>query len=486
MPRDLNFDDVALPAGEVIDGKYEIISKIGQGGMGVVYKARDTVKREVALKMLTHVDEKTLQRFRLEALALGKVQHRGVIRVDAFGNSSHGPYLVVEYVAGRDLSSVAKFPLPLEEAIDLTLAICSGVSACHAVKVVHRDLKPSNVRIRNVSRWSERVKILDFGLALDFDSPIRKAAATRITHLGEIPGTLRYIAPELLRHQTATPQCDQYAIGSMAYLMLTGRAPFHDLDGDELITALLPGAYVALRMLRSGLPTDLQAAITRSLALDPMERFETVNDFALALVPYATPSLQKSHTRYFGNAQHIDRRLIEPVSSLLPPSPAPLSPANIAPMSAVPIVAPLSSPVPSSPPSVAPIAPAVPILTPLPEPIRRTPPKVSIGRQSSDPAPAAVDPAPAHPPRLPSPAPQVAVASRPPPLPSPEPPRTGRKSKSARPYDILFVFICGAICGAAFTVGAFICFLLYQHHTASYPPIPAPAPVVHASPPGNR
>jgi serine/threonine protein kinase len=463
MPRPSDSDDVLLPPGEVIDGKYEIISKIGQGGMGVVYKARDTVKREVALKMLTHVDEKTLQRFRLEALALGKVQHRGVIRVDAFGNSSQGPYLVVEYVAGRDLSSVAKFPLPLEEAVDLTLAICSGVSACHAVKVVHRDLKPSNVRVRNVSRWSERVKILDFGLALDFDSPIRKAAATRITHLGEIPGTLRYIAPELLRHQTATPQCDQYAIGSMAYLMLTGRAPFHDLDGDELITAILHGDYVAIRMLRSGLPTDLQSAITRSLALDPTERFETVNDFALALVPYATPSLQKSHTRSFGNAQHIDRRLIEPVSSLLPPSPAPLSAANI-----------------------APIGPSVPILTPLPEPIRGTPPKVSRRREPSDRPPAAVAIAPVASPPLPSPAPQVAVASRPPPLPSPEPPRTGRKSKSARDYDILFVFICGAGCGAAFTVGAFICFLLYQHHTASYPPIPVPAPVVHASPPGNR
>jgi serine/threonine-protein kinase len=434
--------------------------------------------------MLTHVDEKTLQRFRLEALALGKVQHRGVIRVDAFGNSSHGPYLVVEYVAGRDLSSVAKFPLPLEEAVDLTLAICSGVSACHAVKVVHRDLKPSNVRIRNVSRWSERVKILDFGLALDFDSPIRKAAATRITHLGEIPGTPRYIAPELLRHQTATPQCDQYAIGSMAYLMLTGRAPFHDLEGDELITAILHGDYVAIRMLRSGLPTDLQSAITRSLALDQAKRFESINDFALALVPHATPSLQKSHTRYFGNAQHIDRRLIEPVSSLVPPSPAPLSAANIASLSAVPIVASRSSPPPlSSPPSVAPIGPGVPILTPLPDPIRRTPPKGSIAQKPSDLPPAAVAIAPTTPPRLPSPAPQVAVGSRPPPLPSPEPPRTGRKSKSARPYDILFVFICGAGCGAAFTVGAFICFLIYQHHAASYPPIPAPAPVAHASPP---
>ena len=132
MPSNFLADDSVLPPGEIIDGKYEILSKIGQGGMGVVYKARDTIKREVALKMLTHVDEKTLQRFQLEALALGKVQHRGVIRVDAFGNSSQGPYLVVEYVAGRDLSSVAKFPLPLEEAIDLTLAICSGVSACHA------------------------------------------------------------------------------------------------------------------------------------------------------------------------------------------------------------------------------------------------------------------------------------------------------------------------------------------------------------------
>lgn len=453
MARDLNSDDVVLPPGEVIDGKYEIRSKIGQGGMGVVYKAWDlALKRDAAIKMLTHVDNETLQRFRREAHALASIKHRAVIRIDAFGDSPLGPYLVVEYVAGRDLGSLVKLPLPIEEAVDLALAICSGVSACHDAKLVHRDLKPSNIRVRNVTRWSERVKILDFGLAIPFDSPILKAHQTRITNLGAVPGTARYIAPELLRHEEPTPYCDQYGIASLLYLMLTGRAPFDGLEGDDLLQAIANGDYVAIRMLRSGLPPELQAAIQTGLALDPSQRFPTVNHFALQIVPHATPSLKTSYTRYFSNAQHVDRRLVEPVSAFRRASPSPVP---------APMVGPSSPPTPPIPlpQNILPIRTAVPkIVTHLHDPTPR--------EFSPDGGVVAPSPSPrVTPPALPHPAAAMQTM--------------GKTHKSASHYNPLFIFIGGTILGACITLGAFLCFFSYLH-AAGFCAAPSSPAAIHA------
>lgn len=470
MNRTLNLDDVVLPPGELIDGKYEIISKIGQGGMGVLYKALDPMKREVAVKFLTHVDQETIQRFHREALALGSVKHRAVLRVDAFGECHAGPYLVVEYVAGRDLGSVAKVPLPVEEAVDLTLAICSGVAACHDVPIIHRDLKPSNIRVKNVTRWADKVKILDFGLAIPFDSPIAKSFQMRITNVGAVPGTPRYIAPELLCHEQPTPACDQYGIVSMLYLMLAGRPPYSELEGDQLLAAIMHGDYVALHLLRSGIPAKLHEAIARGLALAPGDRFSSVNDFALEIAPFATPSLQAIYTRYFANSKSVDRRLVEPVSAFRKPAA---------------VVLPPSVPRPPSVMGEIPVAPVARIVGPLveerPSP-RATPPRVP----SPPPLPQAVPPS-----RIPSPPPQVSDPGadlREPALAGPARENLPgiRKRKVDRDYHILFVFICGAVLGACLTIGAFICLLLYEHHagfcSVSYTPQLPPAPVVHTTP----
>lgn len=437
MSRKEESDEVLLPPGAVVDDKYEIISKIGQGGMGIVYKARDPVKRDVALKMLTHVDHETLQRFRREALALSAVKHRAVVRIDAFGESPLGPYLVLEYVAGKDLGAVARSPLPIEEAVDLTLAICGGVSACHAAQVVHRDLKPSNIRVKNATLWSERVKILDFGLALQCDSALFKANQARITSLGSVPGTPRYIAPELLRHEAATPQCDQYGIGCLLYLLLTARAPFHDLEGDELRQAILHGDYPAIRMLRSAIPPELQAAIARALALNPDERFPSVNHFALEIVSCATPSLKATCARYFSNAQQVYRRLVERLPTF--PSPPPTRPSSR--LQAPPVASPVQQRAPM-------------IVTPLVE----TPtPQIQ---------PAYADAGPARAPSQPPEATEAFLPEASPADAGPGFPKGVRRHGRARDYSILFVFVCGAVLGAAFTVGGFICVSAYQRRTA--------------------
>jgi serine/threonine-protein kinase len=360
-------DDVPINPGEVIDGKYEIISNLGQGGMGVVYKARAlSLNRDVAIKMLTHVDADTVKRFSSEAKNLAKIKHPAVVRIDDIGSSDKwGPYLVLAYIAGRDLSTVAKTGLPIEEAVTLALAICSGVSACHIRSIIHRDLKPSNIRVTNETSWLERVKIFGFGLALPFDSPILKAYQTRISQFGAVEGVSRYIAPELLRRENPTDRCDQYSIAALLYLLLTGRAPFEDLEGDNLIRAVLHGGYITPHVLRPGIPARLEAAVVRGLHLDPIQRFANVNELALTLIPFGPPNLKSKGTRYFTNANGpIDRRLIEPVSAFrqreeaVPDSPS-FAPLAIKPLTDFPRY---RKPTPLTPP-VPPARPAPP--TPL-------------------------------------------------------------------------------------------------------------------------
>lgn len=409
--------------------------------MGVVYKARSlTIKRDVAVKMLTHVDEETIERFSREAAAMGQINHTAVVRIDDFGDSGKwGPYLAMAYVPGRDLGAlVERGPVEVHEAVDLTLAICSGVSACHIHSIIHRDLKPTNVRVTDKTDWKERVKVLDFGLALPFDSPILKAYQTRITHVGAIPGTPRYIAPELLRHQQPTPACDQYGIASLLYLLLTGRAPFDHVDGDALIAAILHGDYVALRLISPETPPALSHAVARGLNVDPEQRFPSVDDFALAILPEASPQLRNVWTRYFANAKRpIDRRLVEPVSAYRPHRQQ---------------------------------IPVAPVVAPMAEAPRRDRPS---------PVPGAPDQGPKRVPTPPAfPAPSA---------PAPQPPSRRLRSFRKLDFQMLFVFICGIALGCALTIAGFICFVLYQSYACPRELSSArPAVVAPSSPPINR
>lgn len=428
MPAKANHDEVSLRPGEVIDGKYEILSKIGQGRMGVVYRAHAiALNREAAIKMLTHVDEHTIAGFHREAATMGQINHRAVVRVDDFGDAGKwGPYLAMAYVPGRDLATFAKRqPISIQEAVDIALAICSGVSACHLQSIVHRDLKPSNVRVTDQRDWQDRVKILDFGLALPFESPRLKPHQTLLTRLDDADEGAHYVPPELLQRQPATRQCDQYGIAALLYLLLSGRAPFHELRGDRLQRAILDGEYVGLHLVRPETPRALRAAITCGLQVDPSRRFPTVDDFALALLPEASPHLKSVWTRYFSNAKGpINRRLIEPVSAYRP--------------------APDRHPPRQGGTPVAALAGVVPAST-LPEPA----------------AAAVTAEAPAD--GLSASTISLEV------VPSGE-----RAARNSRDLHTVFVLLCGIAVGAAVTVGAFICFLLYQRQAnPCLPPAPA-------------
>ena len=291
---------------------------LGRGGMGIVYKARSlSLKRDVAIKMLTHADDELLRRFDREAALLAQVDHPAVVKIFDFRDSGKwGPLLVMEYLQGRDLSRVFKGPMAVAEAVDIILGVCSGIYACHKRKILHRDIKPRNVFLLAANDWRERIKILDFGLAISHDSPLLAAFQARITQMGAVAGTPRFIAPELVRGEEPDDKCDQYAIAMLLYMALTGHSPFFDLEGKDLLYAIRQGDYLAPQLLRKDLPPELTRILVRALDLDPQKRFASVVEFAFALIPFATPKANGRWTRLFTDASRpVARELYEPVSA---------------------------------------------------------------------------------------------------------------------------------------------------------------------------
>ena len=310
--------DIALSPGEIIcDGRYEIDSMLGRGGMGIVYKARSlSLKRDVAIKMLTDAADELLHRFSREAALMAQVDHPAVVKIFDFRESGKwGPLIVMEYLQGRDLSKVFKGPMPVAQAVDIILGVCSGVYACHKHEIIHRDIKPRNVFLVSADDWRKRVKVLDFGLAIPHDSPLLQAFQARITQMGAVAGTPRFIAPELIRGEEPNEKCDQYAIALMLYMALTGRAPFFDLEGKELLRAIRHGDYLAPQLLRNDLPPALIRILVRALDLDPQKRFASVAELAFALIPFATPKDTDRWTRLFTDASRpVAHELLGPVS----------------------------------------------------------------------------------------------------------------------------------------------------------------------------
>jgi serine/threonine protein kinase len=319
-------EDALLNPGEIIcDDRYQIVNRIGMGGMGVVYKARSlALKRDVALKMLTTSNEDLLRRFQREAHLLAQIDHPSVVQIhDIITSSPYGPILVMEYAEGRDLSDFAT--MDINEAVQVVLTICAGVNACHRYEIIHRDLKPGNIRYNKDGDYLHRVKILDFGLAIPFGSAIYRSLQTRITQVGTVVGTPGFIAPEILRGQVPDKSCDQYGIAMILYTLLTGRVPFANLQGDDLVHAILDGALVGPRLYRSDIPRQLDEVMTRAMDIDPQKRFPDVSAMAFQLVPFIDAAENFRWTRYFTHfSRPIPRRFLEPVSAANQREPEPL------------------------------------------------------------------------------------------------------------------------------------------------------------------
>ncbi|MGV3487808.1 MAG: Stk1 family PASTA domain-containing Ser/Thr kinase [Tuberibacillus sp.] len=259
--------------GRRISGRYEILSRIGDGGMAVVYKAKDLIlDRLCAVKMLRHEfsgDEAFIRRFRREAEAVASLSHANIVNIYDIGEEDDLYYIVMEYIDGITLKSFIKeyAPVPPEDAIYILKQIASAIEHAHQHGIVHRDIKPQNILIDN----HDRVKVTDFGIA-------QAITSATITYTTSIIGSAHYLSPEQAKGGKATIKSDIYAFGIVMYEMLTGQLPF---PGDSPVTVALKHlneSYPLPTEINPGLPQSLENIIIRSLAKDPDERYDTISD----------------------------------------------------------------------------------------------------------------------------------------------------------------------------------------------------------------
>jgi eukaryotic-like serine/threonine-protein kinase len=285
--------------GDLID-RFEIRERIGEGGMGAIYRAVDTkLGRSVALKVVradrlgSSGGEQVRQRFLREALAMSKVDHRNVVRVLDFGFSGDTPYLAMEYLRGQDLGKLVKSsagPLPIAEVVDVMLGVCAAVRACHDAGIIHRDLKPSNIFLCD-DDGNRVVKVLDFGVST---APF----ASDLTREGQIVGTPQYLAPEQVEAK-AVLQTDQYAIGVVLYVCLTNSHPYQGLASFSLLRAIVLGKFPPPSTLRPELPEKLEAIILRAMRTVPEQRFESIQALGRELLEFASPEAGAQWRSYY-------------------------------------------------------------------------------------------------------------------------------------------------------------------------------------------
>jgi Serine/threonine protein kinase len=277
-------------------GNYRIASKIGVGGMGEVYIARDTrLDREVAIKIvLTDFsgDGDRLQRFEQEARATSALNHPNILTVYDVGTYDGSPYIVAELLEGEELRQrLDEGPIPLRKTIDYAHQIISGLSAAHEKGIVHRDLKPENLFITK----DDRVKILDFGIAklraakVDANSS-EDATRRAITNPGVVMGTVGYMSPEQVRGHSTDYRSDIFSFGAILYEMITGRRAFRRETMAETMSAILKEEPDELTDSNPNISPSLERIVRRCLEKKPERRFQSTSDLGFALEALSTPS----------------------------------------------------------------------------------------------------------------------------------------------------------------------------------------------------
>ncbi len=249
---------------------YRILSKLGEGGMGVVYKAEDTkLKRTVALKFLPPEltrDPELKNRLVHEAQAAAALDHPNICTVYEIGRTEEHTFIAMAYVEGQSLKDkIRSGPLKLDEAIDIAVQIAEGLEAAHKKDIVHRDIKPANIMITPKGQ----AKVMDFGLA---KSPGR----TRLTKTHTTLGTVAYISPEQARGEEVDHRIDIWSLGVVLYEMVTGQPPFKGDYEQALVYLILNEEPPALSTLRPELPATLTRVVAKALAKDPKERYQNM------------------------------------------------------------------------------------------------------------------------------------------------------------------------------------------------------------------
>ncbi|MGD0758094.1 MAG: protein kinase [Candidatus Sulfotelmatobacter sp.] len=278
---------MALASGTKL-GPYEILSPLGAGGMGEVYRARDArLNRDVAIKILPasfSADAERLQRFALECRAAAALNHPNILSIFDIGEDRGAPYVVSELLEGETLRDRLRVgPVSSRKAIDYARQIASGLAAAHEKGIVHRDLKPENLFITN----DGRAKILDFGLAkltrpeadASGDAPTQQVA----TDAGTVMGTVGYMAPEQVRGKAADARADIFAFGAILYEMLSGKRAFHGDSAVDTMSAILKEDPPDLAETNRNVSPALERVVRHCLEKNPAERFQSARDVAFNL-----------------------------------------------------------------------------------------------------------------------------------------------------------------------------------------------------------
>src|SRR5262245_55645529 len=278
-------------------GPYEIVARVGAGGMGEVYRARDTrLDRTVAIKVLPAAlaaDPQLRDRFEREARAISSLNHPHICALFDIGRESDVDFLVLEFLDGRSLADpLAAGPVGVADALKIAIGICDALDKAHRSGIVHRDLKPANIMLTKAG-----AKLLDFGLAKSAAPVVATSGLSmlpttppNLTAQGAILGTFQYMAPEQIEGLEADARTDIFAFGAVLFEMLTGRTEFEGKTRASLLGAMLKDEPRTVSQVRPGVPAALDRIISTCLAKDPDDRYQSARDLLRDLTWVASES----------------------------------------------------------------------------------------------------------------------------------------------------------------------------------------------------
>jgi serine/threonine-protein kinase len=294
---------------EILDGQFQIVQKIGSGGMGSVYKAaQPEMNRMVAIKILHPrlTGRKDLvSRFRREARAMSQLSHPNTVRVFMYGELDEGSlYIVMELLEGRSLNQAVRRdgPMPIEKAAPLFAQVCGALQEAHGMGIVHRDLKPENIFLCNQGGLIDFPKVLDFGLAKVTEQQMRPGSLI-LTQEGMVFGTPEFMSPEQAQGKPLDARSDIYSLAVILFEVLTGKLPFVTQTPMEYIQRHV---LEQPRKLADAAPErvyspELEAIIARSLAKNPADRFQSASEFARAVEETMLPPAARSEVSLSSN-----------------------------------------------------------------------------------------------------------------------------------------------------------------------------------------
>jgi serine/threonine-protein kinase len=261
--------------GKVIDGRYEIQARIGEGGMGVVYRCKQiSIDRTIAIKMLNAqmaADPQWVQRFYNEAKACSRLQHPNTIRMFDFGQSSEGRlFMTMEFLDGISLrDALAPGPLAPQRVVKILIQCCASLAEAHSIGIIHRDIKPDNVFLLNMAGSPDFVKLLDFSVAKLLEGDRMK------TQAGVVFGTPQYMSPEQGRGLPLDARSDLYALGILAHEMLSGTVPYND---ENPMTVIQMHLHQPVPPMPAGVPYSVQQIVRRAMEKDAARRYQSAGE----------------------------------------------------------------------------------------------------------------------------------------------------------------------------------------------------------------